>query len=90
MLNSSTLHCFYRLSFLFLTLFFLLFLKQTTFEATNGGQNPASTQLHVNGLTNKSREEERSPDRDELKEAGSEPQSNAGGEQHDKITERAW
>ncbi|XP_042349193.1 LIM domain only protein 7b isoform X2 [Plectropomus leopardus] len=64
--------------------------RKNTFEMTNGGGGPASTQLHVNGLTNKSREEEQSPDRDELKEAGSKPQSRAQGEQHDKITEQAW
>ncbi|XP_049909764.1 LIM domain only protein 7-like isoform X3 [Epinephelus moara] len=63
---------------------------QNTFEMTNGGERPASTQPHVNGLTNKSREEERSPDRDELKVTGSKPQSKAQGEQHDKITEHAW
>ncbi|XP_070765202.1 LIM domain only protein 7b [Enoplosus armatus] len=39
---------------------------QNTFEVTNGGESPASTQLHVNGL--RSREEEQSPDRDKLKD----------------------
>ncbi|XP_078031109.1 LIM domain only protein 7 isoform X4 [Epinephelus lanceolatus] len=63
---------------------------QNTFEMTNGGERPASAQPHVNGLTNKSREEERSPDRDELKVTGSKPQSKAQGEHHDKITEHAW
>ncbi|XP_049454169.1 LIM domain only protein 7b isoform X4 [Epinephelus fuscoguttatus] len=63
---------------------------QNTFEMTNGGERPASAQPHVNGLTNKSREEERSPDRNELKVTGSKPQSKAQGEQHDKITEHAW
>ncbi|XP_075934069.1 LIM domain only protein 7b [Anarhichas minor] len=61
---------------------------QNTFEMTDGGESPASTQLYVNGLTNKTREEEQS--RDELKEAGSKPQSNAQGEQHDKNSEHAW
>ncbi|XP_031702491.1 LIM domain only protein 7b isoform X2 [Anarrhichthys ocellatus] len=59
-----------------------------TFEMTDGGESPASTQLYVNGLTNKTREEEQT--RDELKEAGSKPQSNAQGEQHDKNSEHAW
>ncbi|KAM9366993.1 LIM domain only protein 7-like [Symphorus nematophorus] len=59
-------------------------------EMTNGGKSPASTQLHVNGLTNKTREEERSPDRAKLKEAGSKPQINAQGLQNEKITEKAW
>lgn len=67
-----------------------MYLKQNTFEMTSGGESPASAQLHVNGLTNKTREEEQSPDREELKEAGSEHQSNAQGVQNDKITEHAW
>lgn len=57
---------------------------------TNGGESTASTQLHVNGVTNKTRGEERSPDRDELKEVGSNLQMNAQGVQNDKITEQAW
>ncbi|XP_054468375.1 LIM domain only protein 7-like isoform X2 [Anoplopoma fimbria] len=61
-----------------------------TFETTDNGESPACTQPYVNGLTNKNREEERSPDQDELKEAGSKPQSNAHGEQHDKNSEQAW
>nr|XP_046246140.1 LIM domain only protein 7b isoform X10 [Scatophagus argus] len=62
---------------------------QNTFEMTSGGESPASTQLHVNGLTNKFREEQ-SPDRDEMKAAtGSKPQS-AQVVQNDKITEQAW
>ncbi|XP_068587088.1 LIM domain only protein 7b isoform X2 [Cebidichthys violaceus] len=63
---------------------------QNTFEMASGGESPAGTQLYVNGLTNKTREEEQSPDRDELKEAGSKPQSNAQGAQHDKNSEHAW
>ncbi|XP_037610238.1 LIM domain only protein 7b isoform X3 [Sebastes umbrosus] len=56
-------------------------------------ESPASAQLHVNGLMSKTRgggEEEQSPDRDELKETGSKPQSNERGEQRDKISEQAW
>ena len=70
---------------------FFICLKQTTFEMTNGGERPASAQLQMNGLTNKTREEEeRSPDRAELKEAASKPQINAQGLQNDRITEKAW
>ncbi|TDH16961.1 hypothetical protein EPR50_G00003500 [Perca flavescens] len=57
--------------------------------AKNTFESPASTQLHVNGLKNKTREEQ-SPDRDKLKVAGSNPQSNASGEQHDKISGHVW
>ncbi|XP_044049697.1 LIM domain only protein 7b isoform X3 [Siniperca chuatsi] len=64
--------------------------RQNTFEMTNGRERPASIRPHVNGLTNKTREEEQSADRDERKEAGSKPQSNAQGVQDDKITEQAW
>ncbi|XP_035855374.1 LIM domain only protein 7-like isoform X1 [Sander lucioperca] len=63
--------------------------KQNTFEMTNGVESPASTQLHVTGLKNKTREEQ-IPDRDKLKVAGSNPQSNASGEQHDKISGQVW
>ncbi|XP_039651290.1 LIM domain only protein 7b isoform X2 [Perca fluviatilis] len=59
------------------------------FEMTNGVESPASTLLHVNGLKNKNREEQ-SPDRVKLKVAGSNPQSNASGEQHDKISGHVW
>lgn len=71
---------------------FFVHLKQNTFEMTNGGERPASTPLHVNGLANKTREEKQSPDRYELKESesGSKPQSNAQGVQNDKTAERAW
>ncbi|XP_056269591.1 LIM domain only protein 7-like isoform X2 [Pseudoliparis swirei] len=64
-------------------------LKQNTFEMTDGGESPASAPLYVNGLTNKARGEQ-SPAHDELKEAGSKPQSNAQGERHDKNSEQAW
>ncbi|XP_039651288.1 LIM domain only protein 7b isoform X1 [Perca fluviatilis] len=63
--------------------------KQNRFEMTNGVESPASTLLHVNGLKNKNREEQ-SPDRVKLKVAGSNPQSNASGEQHDKISGHVW
>lgn len=66
-----------------------MYLKQNAFEMTNGVKSHAGTQLHMNGLTNKTREEEQSPDRDELKEAGN-PPSNAQGVQNDKITEHTW
>ncbi|XP_035855377.1 LIM domain only protein 7-like isoform X2 [Sander lucioperca] len=62
---------------------------KNTFEMTNGVESPASTQLHVTGLKNKTREEQ-IPDRDKLKVAGSNPQSNASGEQHDKISGQVW
>lgn len=64
-------------------------LKRNTFETTNGAKSRAGTQLHTNGLINKTREEERSPDGDERKEAGI-PPSNAQGVQNDKITEHTW
>ncbi|XP_040894523.1 LIM domain only protein 7-like isoform X2 [Toxotes jaculatrix] len=60
-----------------------------TFQMTNGGESPASTQLNANALTNKTREQQ-SSERDELKEAGSKPRSNAQGVQNDKITEQDW
>ncbi|XP_033972326.1 LIM domain only protein 7b isoform X3 [Trematomus bernacchii] len=63
---------------------------QKTFERTNGGESTASTQLHVNGFTNKNIQAEKSSDRDELKDEGTTPQSNAQGEQHDKISGPAW
>ncbi|XP_073321317.1 LIM domain only protein 7b isoform X2 [Pagrus major] len=63
---------------------------QNIIEMTNGGERPASVQPHVNGLTNKTREEERSPDRNKLKGAASKPQSNAQGVQNDRMTEQAW
>ncbi|KAL6112953.1 uncharacterized protein ACO6RY_11342 [Pungitius sinensis] len=62
---------------------------RNSFEMPGGGESPASTQISANGLTNKTRKEP-SPDRDELQEAGSKPQSNAQGERHDKNSEHAW
>ncbi|AWP01430.1 putative LIM domain only protein 7-like [Scophthalmus maximus] len=59
------------------------------FQMTNGGEGPASTQLHVYALTNKTREEEQSPDGDELKEAGSESQGDAQGAKSD-VAEQDW
>ncbi|XP_034737706.1 LIM domain only protein 7-like isoform X3 [Etheostoma cragini] len=63
--------------------------KQNTLEMTNGVESPASTQRRVNGLQNKTREEP-SPDQEKLKVAGSDPQSNASGEQRDKISGQVW
>ncbi|XP_032380623.1 LIM domain only protein 7 isoform X7 [Etheostoma spectabile] len=63
--------------------------KQNTFEMTNGVESPANTQLRVNGLKNKTREEQ-SPDQDKLKVAGLNPQSNASGQQHDQISGQIW
>ncbi|XP_042265611.1 LIM domain only protein 7-like isoform X4 [Thunnus maccoyii] len=60
-----------------------------TFEMTNGGESPARHR-HVNGLTNKTREEEQRPERDELKEALSKAQSNTQRVQNDKITQQDW
>ncbi|XP_026233826.1 LIM domain only protein 7-like isoform X6 [Anabas testudineus] len=57
-----------------------------TTDGISGGESPASTQPHVNGVTNKTREAEWSPDRDQLKEAGSKSQSNAQGVQNDIMT----
>nr|XP_020465221.1 LIM domain only protein 7-like isoform X3 [Monopterus albus] len=61
-----------------------------TYEMANGSESSASTQFHVNGLKNKTKEEERNFNRDELKEAGSKPQSNARGAQNDKLTRQEW
>ncbi|XP_045888393.1 LIM domain only protein 7b isoform X6 [Micropterus dolomieu] len=63
---------------------------QNTSVLTNGGEGPASTQFHVNGLINKTRAKEQRPDRDELKEVGLKSESNAQGVQNDKISEQAW
>ncbi|XP_067352314.1 LIM domain only protein 7-like isoform X3 [Channa argus] len=60
-----------------------------TFEMNSGGEKPSSIQPHVNGLTNKSTEEW-SPGRDELKEVGSKPQSNAQGVQNDMNSGSEW
>lgn len=57
-----------------------------SYELTSGGERPTSTQFHVNGVTNKTREEEQSPDRDVMQEAQSKPQ----GVLADKPSERAW
>ncbi|XP_032380773.1 LIM domain only protein 7 isoform X9 [Etheostoma spectabile] len=62
---------------------------KNTFEMTNGVESPANTQLRVNGLKNKTREEQ-SPDQDKLKVAGLNPQSNASGQQHDQISGQIW
>ncbi|KAF0043083.1 hypothetical protein F2P81_004420 [Scophthalmus maximus] len=62
---------------------------QNPFQMTNGGEGPASTQLHVYALTNKTREEEQSPDGDELKEAGSQSQGDAQGAKSD-VAEQDW
>uniref|UniRef100_UPI003AADDB41 LIM domain only protein 7b isoform X1 n=1 Tax=Centroberyx gerrardi TaxID=166262 RepID=UPI003AADDB41 len=64
--------------------------EQTTYEITNGVVRPASTQLPVNGMTNKSKENERSTHREELKQAGSAPQRSEQGVQNDKITKQDW
>ncbi|XP_038557141.1 LIM domain only protein 7b isoform X5 [Micropterus salmoides] len=63
---------------------------QNTSVLTNGGEGPASTRFHVNGLINKTRAKEQRPDRDELKEVGLKSESNAQGVQNDKISEQAW
>ncbi|XP_008290883.1 LIM domain only protein 7-like isoform X2 [Stegastes partitus] len=63
---------------------------QNTFEMNSGGGSPVCTQLHVNGLTNKSIGEELSPNRGELKDAGGKPQSNVQGLQDDKMAEKDW
>ncbi|XP_029284354.1 LIM domain only protein 7b isoform X2 [Cottoperca gobio] len=60
-----------------------------SFEMTKSVEIPASTQLHASGSTNKTREEQR-PDREELKETGSKPKSNAQRERRDKISGQAW
>ncbi|XP_047437624.1 LIM domain only protein 7b isoform X2 [Mugil cephalus] len=58
--------------------------SRNTLEMTSGG-----ARLHVNGLKNKAREEEKqSPGREELKEA--KPQRNLQGVQNDRIAEKDW
>lgn len=59
-----------------------------TYETANGGESVANALLHVTGM--KTREEEQRPDRDEQKEAGSKPPSNAQGVHNDKRAEPAW
>ncbi|XP_034535657.1 LIM domain only protein 7b isoform X2 [Notolabrus celidotus] len=60
-------------------------------EMINGSESSTSPLLHVNGLTNKTREEEEhSPERHELTEAGSKTRSDSQGLQRDKINEQAW
>ncbi|XP_074522716.1 LIM domain only protein 7b isoform X3 [Halichoeres trimaculatus] len=59
-------------------------------EMTNGNGSSSSTLHHVNGLTNKTREEQQSPERRQLTEAGSKTQSDSQGLQRDKINEQAW
>ncbi|XP_029982849.1 LIM domain only protein 7-like isoform X2 [Sphaeramia orbicularis] len=59
-------------------------------EMTSGVESPASTQLHVNGGTNKTRTDEQSPGTKELKEAETHAHSNAQGAQNDKISEEDW
>ncbi|XP_029353693.1 LIM domain only protein 7b isoform X2 [Echeneis naucrates] len=61
--------------------------SETTSQMTNGGGEPASTQIHRKALSNKSREEEQSFGTDELKEAGSKPQSTMLNE---KRAEQDW
>ncbi|CAJ1049836.1 LIM domain only protein 7b isoform X1 [Xyrichtys novacula] len=67
-------------------------LVQNTFapEMINGGAGPSSTPLRVNGLTKKTREEERSPERHELRQVGSKTQSDLQGAQRNKIDEPTW
>lgn len=67
--------------------FVFMYLKQNAFEMTNGVESHASTQLHMNGLTNKTRGDQ-TPDRDELKEAGTK-HPNAQGVKNE-VTEQAW
>uniref|UniRef100_A0AAQ5ZLH6 LIM domain 7b n=1 Tax=Amphiprion ocellaris TaxID=80972 RepID=A0AAQ5ZLH6_AMPOC len=61
-----------------------------TFEINTTGDSPASTPLHVNGLANKSKGEELSPDRGELKDAGGKLESNVQGLQNDRMAEKDW
>ncbi|XP_054865538.1 LIM domain only protein 7-like isoform X3 [Amphiprion ocellaris] len=63
---------------------------QNTFEINTTGDSPASTPLHVNGLANKSKGEELSPDRGELKDAGGKLESNVQGLQNDRMAEKDW
>ncbi|XP_060892154.1 LIM domain only protein 7b isoform X3 [Labrus mixtus] len=57
---------------------------------TNDSERFSSTLFHVNGLTNKTRDEEHSPEKHDLKEAGSKTQSDAQGVQRDRINGQAW
>lgn len=70
--------------------FILIYLKQKTTDIIIGGESPASTQPHVNGATNKTRADEWSPERDQLKETGSKSQSNAQAVQNEIMTGSDW
>lgn len=65
----------------------LCILKQNTFEMTNGVKSHSSDQLHMTGSTKKTREKQ-SPDRDELKEAGTKRPPAEGGQ--NEATEQTW
>ena len=67
-----------------------MYLKQTTFQMTNGGAGPARTQLHVSALSNRAAGAEQSPDGDELNKPGRPPQSDAHGETRDAIAQQDW
>lgn len=59
---------------------------------TNGGESHANNrQFPTNGVTNETREEEQSPDTDELKEMRTETTlCDAKGGQCDQITDQSW
>ncbi|XP_041641699.1 LIM domain only protein 7b isoform X2 [Cheilinus undulatus] len=59
-------------------------------EMSKGSKSSPNTVLHVNGLTNKTREEEQSPRKHELEETGSNTQCDAEGVQKEKINEQGW
>lgn len=59
-------------------------------EMMNGDGSSSRSLLHVNGVTNKTREEQQSPERRQLTEAGSKTQSDSQGLQRGKINEQAW
>ncbi|KAM7015623.1 LIM domain only protein 7-like isoform 5-T5 [Tautogolabrus adspersus] len=66
--------------------------EKSTFAVglTNDSESFSSSPFHVNGLTNKSRDEEHSPEKHELKESASKTQSDAQGVQRDRINGQAW
>ncbi|XP_020508508.2 LIM domain only protein 7 isoform X8 [Labrus bergylta] len=66
--------------------------EKSTFAGgmTNDSESFSSTPFHVNGLTNKTRDEEHSPEKHDLKEAGSKTQSDTQGVQRDRINGQAW
>lgn len=68
---------------------YVMCLKLNVFEDTTSVESPASTQLHVNGVTSKARDEQ-NPCTRVLKEAETYAHSHAQGAQNDKISAKDW